>query len=105
MLELVFAPCDASAAAEGSKNWMAATDEEIFAATMKELSKLFPNEISQDYMVSDAGARVEKYSIVRTPRSVYAAIPGRNKYRPSQKTPGFIFLVLFEHLVIIECIF
>lgn len=24
---------------------------------------------------------------MRTPRSVYAAIPGRNKYRPSQKTP------------------
>jgi 15-cis-phytoene desaturase len=25
--------------------------------------------------------------VVRTPRSVYAAIPGRNKYRPSQTTP------------------
>ena len=25
--------------------------------------------------------------MVRTPRSVYAAIPGRNKYRPSQETP------------------
>jgi 15-cis-phytoene desaturase len=24
---------------------------------------------------------------VRTPRSVYAAIPGRNKFRPSQQTP------------------
>jgi len=24
---------------------------------------------------------------VKTPRSVYAAIPGRNKYRPSQRTP------------------
>jgi len=25
--------------------------------------------------------------VVKTPRSVYAAIPGRNKYRPSQTTP------------------
>ena len=24
---------------------------------------------------------------MRTPRSVYAAIPGRNKFRPSQRTP------------------
>ena len=24
---------------------------------------------------------------MKTPRSVYAAIPGRNKYRPSQETP------------------
>jgi 15-cis-phytoene desaturase len=25
--------------------------------------------------------------VVKTPRSVYAAIPGRNKFRPSQQTP------------------
>lgn len=25
--------------------------------------------------------------MVKTPRSVYSAIPGRNKYRPSQETP------------------
>jgi len=25
--------------------------------------------------------------VVKVPRSVYAAIPGRNKYRPSQTTP------------------
>ena len=32
-------------------------------------------------------ARLRKYAVVKTPRSVYAAIPGRNKYRPSQETP------------------
>eukprot|EP01035_Chromulina_nebulosa_P018551 gene18551-24272_t len=32
-------------------------------------------------------AKLRKYAVVRTPRSVYAAIPGRNKYRPSQLTP------------------
>jgi 15-cis-phytoene desaturase len=32
-------------------------------------------------------AKVLKHAIVRTPRSVYAAIPGRNKFRPSQATP------------------
>jgi Flavin containing amine oxidoreductase len=32
-------------------------------------------------------AKLIKYAVVKTPRSVYAAIPGRNKYRPSQETP------------------
>lgn len=32
-------------------------------------------------------AKLLKYAVVKTPRSVYAAIPGRNKYRPSQLTP------------------
>ena len=27
------------------------------------------------------------FAVVKVPRSVYAAIPGRNKYRPSQETP------------------
>ena len=30
-------------------------------------------------------AKLRKYAVVKTPRSVYAAIPGRNKYRPSQE--------------------
>ena len=33
------------------------------------------------------GAKLLKHAVVKTPRSVYAAIPGRNKYRPSQATP------------------
>merc|ERR1712151_393262 len=32
-------------------------------------------------------ARLRKYAVVKVPRSVYAAIPGRNKFRPSQTTP------------------
>jgi 15-cis-phytoene desaturase len=32
-------------------------------------------------------AKLLKYAVVKTPRSVYAAIPGRNKFRPSQRTP------------------
>ena len=32
-------------------------------------------------------ANVIKHTVVRVPRSVYAAVPGRNKYRPSQKSP------------------
>ena len=32
-------------------------------------------------------AKLLKYAVVKTPRSVYAAIPGRNKFRPSQETP------------------
>jgi 15-cis-phytoene desaturase len=44
MLELVFAPC--SPIAGGKENWIAKTDEEIIAATMEELQRIFPTEVS-----------------------------------------------------------
>jgi len=77
MLELVFAP--ATVEAGGGVNWISKSDEEIVDATLGELKRLFPDDMMK--------ANVAKYAVVRTPRSVYAAIPGRNKYRPSQTTP------------------
>lgn len=71
MLELVLAP---------AKDWISKSDEEIVAATMAELEKLFPEEIPHK-------AKLLKYHVVKTPRSVYKATPGRQAYRPSQKTP------------------
>jgi hypothetical protein len=50
---------------------------------MEELARLFPLEIAAD----GSKAKLLKYAVVRTPRSVYAAIPGRNKFRPQQRTP------------------
>jgi 15-cis-phytoene desaturase len=92
MLELVFAPC--SPLAGGDVNWISKSDEEIIDATMGELARLFPTEIAADPTwpaTSKQGpqgqAKLRKYAVVKTPRSVYAAIPGRNKYRPSQETP------------------
>ena len=92
MLELVFAPC--SPIAGGNVNWIAKTDEEIIDATMGELARLFPLEIANDprwpatAKQGPAGqAKLRKFAVVKVPRSVYAAIPGRNKYRPSQETP------------------
>jgi len=92
MIELVFAPC--SPIAGGSVNWIAKTDEQIIDATMGELSRLFPTEIANDENWPSTGkqgpkgeAKLIKYAVVKVPRSVYAAIPGRNKYRPSQTTP------------------
>jgi len=92
MLELVFAPC--SPIAGGNTNWIAKTDEEIIDATMGELARLFPTEIANDETWPATGsqgpqgtAKLIKFSVVKVPRSVYAAIPGRNKYRPSQTTP------------------
>jgi 15-cis-phytoene desaturase len=92
MLELVFAPC--SPLAGGNTNWIAKSDEEIIDATMGELARLFPTEIAADpqwpstrNQGPEAKARLRKYAVVKVPRSVYAAIPGRNKYRPSQATP------------------
>ena len=81
MLELVFAPC--SPIAGGKVNWISKSDEEIIQATMGELARLFPTEIAAD----GSKAKLLKYAVVKTPRSVYAAIPGRNKYRPQQKSP------------------
>ena len=92
MLELVFAPC--SPLAGGNVNWISKSDEEIIDATMGELARLFPTEIAADPTwpaTSQQGpqgqAKLRKFAVVKTPRSVYAAIPGRNKYRPSQVTP------------------
>jgi 15-cis-phytoene desaturase len=81
MLELVFAPC--SPIAGGDVNWIAKSDEEIIAATMGELARLFPTEVAAD----GSKAKLLKYAVVKVPRSVYAAVPGRNKFRPSQRTP------------------
>merc|ERR1719217_916810 len=92
MLELVFAPC--SPLAGGNTNWIGKKDEEIIDATMGELARLFPTEIANDpkwpataSQGPNGKAKLTKYAVVKTPRSVYAAIPGRNKYRPSQESP------------------
>ncbi|CEL93581.1 unnamed protein product [Vitrella brassicaformis CCMP3155] len=74
-LELIFAP-----AAE----WIGRSDEEIIAATVKELEIIFP-----EYFGANARdpAQVRKYKVVKTPRSVYMARPGMQAHRPDQKTP------------------
>ncbi|MBN3907253.1 MAG: 15-cis-phytoene desaturase [Nostoc sp. NMS1] len=73
MLELVLAP---------AKDWIAKSDEEIVAATLAELEKLFPNHFG-----GDNPATLLKSHVVKTPRSVYKATPGRQQYRPAQVTP------------------
>jgi 15-cis-phytoene desaturase len=73
MLELVLAP---------AKDWINKSDSEIVDATMAELEKLFPNHFG-----SDNPAQLLKYHVVKTPRSVYKATPGRQQHRPSQETP------------------
>jgi 15-cis-phytoene desaturase len=73
MLELVLAP---------AKDWIGRSDEDIVAATMAELEKLFPQHFG-----TDNPAKLLKYKVVKTPRSVYKATPGRQQYRPSQVTP------------------
>lgn len=74
MLELVFAPAE---------DWIGRPDEEIIAATMKELERLFPLEIAAD----QSKAKIRKYKVVKTPLSVYKTVPGCEAARPSQKTP------------------
>ncbi|MDX2100830.1 MAG: 15-cis-phytoene desaturase [Leptolyngbyaceae cyanobacterium bins.59] len=73
MLELVLAP---------AKDWIDKSEEEILSATMKELEKLFPQHFG-----TENPAKLRKYKVVKTPRSVYTATPGRQAYRPTQTTP------------------
>jgi 15-cis-phytoene desaturase len=73
MLELVLAP---------AKDWIAKSNEEILQATVAELEKLFP-----DHFTGENPAKLLKYHVVKTPRSVYKATPGRQQHRPSQVTP------------------
>ncbi|CAE8590177.1 unnamed protein product [Polarella glacialis] len=82
-LQLVFAPC--SPLAGGKVDWLKRTDTEIVQATLEELERIFPTEIGPH--LEGGGAKLRKSAVVRVPRSVYAAIPGRNRYRPSQETP------------------
>lgn len=73
MLELVLAP---------AKDWIDKSEEEIIAATMKELERLFPQ-----HLTGENPAQLRKYKVVKTPRSVYTASPGRQAFRPDQVTP------------------
>ncbi|KAJ7568378.1 hypothetical protein O6H91_01G030000 [Diphasiastrum complanatum] len=74
MLELVFAPAE---------KWISRSDQEIIQATMEELSKLFPDEIAVD----ESKAKVLKYQVVKTPRSVYKTVPNCEPCRPLQRSP------------------
>ncbi|MGJ3246824.1 MAG: 15-cis-phytoene desaturase [Elainellaceae cyanobacterium] len=73
MLELVLAP---------AQEWMAKSDDDIVSATLTELKNLFP-----DHFATDTPAKLLKYKVVKTPRSVYRATPGRQQHRPGQITP------------------
>jgi 15-cis-phytoene desaturase len=73
MLELVFAP-----AAE----WIGRSDDDIVAATLEELRRLFPNHFS-----GDDQAKLRKSRVVKTPLSVYKTVPGCQQLRPSQQSP------------------
>jgi 15-cis-phytoene desaturase len=71
MLELVLAP---------AADWIGKSDQEIVDVTMSELAKIFPDQIPHK-------AKLIKSKVVKTPRSVYKATPGRQAHRPDQATP------------------
>ncbi len=80
MLEMVFAP---------AKGWIGKSDQEILDATMKELEILFPEEIRADGSL----AKVEKFTCVKTPTSVYETLCGKENLRPIQESPISNFYV------------
>jgi len=73
MLELVFAP---------AKDWIGRSDDEIVAATMEELKRLFPQ-----HFTGDNPATLRKAIVVKTPLSVYKTVPGCQALRPDQTSP------------------
>ncbi|MEB3239945.1 MAG: 15-cis-phytoene desaturase [Cyanobacteriota bacterium] len=73
MLELVFAP---------ASDWIGRPDEEIVAATLAELERLFPAHFG-----GTDPARLRKSHVVKTPLSVYKTVPGCQALRPTQATP------------------
>ena len=73
MLELVLAP---------AQDWIGKSDEDIVAATLAELQQLFPQ-----HFAGESPATLLKSHVVKTPRSVYKATPGRQQHRPVQRTP------------------
>ena len=77
MLELVLAP---------AHDWISKSDEEIVAVTLDELKKLFPEDFT-----GNNPTKLLKSHVVKTPRSVYKATPGRQDCRPDQRTsiPNF----------------
>ena len=77
MLELILAP---------AQEWINKSDQTIIDVTMMEIQKLFPQHFE-----GKQKAKLLKYHIVRTPRSVYKATPNRQAHRPSQRTsiPNF----------------
>lgn len=79
MLEFVLAP---------AKDWIDKSDEDIIAATMLELERLFPQ-----HLTGDNPAKLRKYKVVKTPRSVYTASPGTQADKPTQETPIANFYV------------
>jgi len=83
MLSLVFAPVNNEYSNSDGRDWMKANDSEIIDATIGELRQLFPGEVEE----GEGSAKLIEHAVVRVPRSVYAAVKGRNKFRCSQKTP------------------
>jgi 15-cis-phytoene desaturase len=73
MLELVFAP---------AKDWIGRSDDEIVAATLEELRRLFPT-----HFTGEDQAKLRKAIVVKTPLSVYKTVPGCQQLRPDQVSP------------------
>lgn len=75
MLELVLAPADA---------YIGKSDQQIVDITMAELERLFPQHVGP---LAAQPAKLIKYHVVKTPRSVYKTMKGLQQSRPRQKTP------------------
>ncbi|RVW52115.1 Phytoene dehydrogenase, chloroplastic/chromoplastic [Vitis vinifera] len=86
MLELVFAPAE---------EWVSRSDSEIIEATMKELAKLFPDEISED----QSKAKVLKYMLLKhqeQPSKLSLGVSGGGL--PLARTPTTALLALQARL-------
>jgi 15-cis-phytoene desaturase len=65
-------------------DYIAKSDDDIVAATMSELERLFPQHIGPRAAFK---ANLLKFHVVKTPRSVYRTTKGLQGSRPTQRTP------------------
>ncbi|MFM9109713.1 MAG: 15-cis-phytoene desaturase [Prochlorococcaceae cyanobacterium] len=73
MLELVFAP---------AKDWIGRPDDDIVAATLAELQRLFPQ-----HFTGEDQAKLRQAIVFKTTLSVYKPVPGCQQLRPDQTSP------------------
>ena len=64
-----------------AKDWISRSDQDIVDATMEELKA-----ISHSFHWRQQ-TKLRKFKVVKTPRSVYKAVPGCQDFRPSQRSP------------------
>jgi 15-cis-phytoene desaturase len=67
--------------------------KELMGLTNDEIIRRVDSSVRANFPKSSAGAGILKSTVVRIPQSVYAPLPGMERYRPTQATPVSNFFI------------